>query len=581
MVTLFIGRHWWNRRLRAAGFLWLALAMGWAGAGSGRAVGPDGFRKLSPGVLTVIPPDTSARNALERSDILEITLGRSDRIWIPKQDPIGGTFVERAKNRALYRDIWCLEFAFKMPRLIDVDVPAPDLQMRRKRLWYLVYRVKNVGGIRAVVVQNGPVTSEKFEKPIRFLPHFVLESVEGLSAAEGTTSYRAYLDRVVPSAVGPIRRREDPRIELFDSARMAETDIASGEERWGVAIWEDIDPRIDFFSIFVRGLSNAIRWREDPLAVFSKESVPGAQTEYALESLRLDFWRPGDERNEVDEEMQVGHAGLFESMSLGTKVLESFGRPRLTKSMPADGLDQLGLSWRDLLEPVVAADLEPVITAGAGGEIDRAVLSSLLPLEKVVKRLAAMKNPATRGPAVRNLLGDLGIQWLEELSRGLAAPLDPNQEVLRAASLKRIGVTPADLASQPLYALANVIHALDSIGRKGGSQGDSRQSVAAAVFGPAARRLESLAKEVAAARTLVVLNGLQLDRKKVEAGGPRAAFDAVRIEVAAESDQAKRALLLQGLFGPQGPALYAAATAVHEGIDHAWVFRYENSAGEP
>jgi hypothetical protein len=532
-------------------------------------------------VLTVIPPDTSARNALERSDILEITLGRSDRIWIPKQDPIGGTFVERAKNRALYRDIWCLEFAFKMPRLIDVDVPAPDLQMRRKRLWYLVYRVKNVGGIRPVVVQNGPVTSEKFEKPIRFLPHFVLESVEGLSPAEGATSYRAYLDRLVPSAVGPIRRREDPRIELFDSARMAATDIASGEERWGVAIWEDIDPRIDFFSIFVRGLSNAIRWREDPLAVFSKESVPGAQTEYALESLRLDFWRPGDERNEVDEEMQVGHAGLFESMSLGTKVLEAFGRPRLTKSTPADGLDQLGLSWRDLLEPVVAAGLEPVITAGAGGEIDRTVLSSLLPLEKVVKRLAAMKNPATRGPAVRNLLGDLGIQWLEELSRGLAAPLDPNQEVLRTASLKRIGVTPADLASQPLPALANVIHSLDAIGRKGVSQSDSRQAVAAAVFGPAARRLESLAEEIATARTLVVLNGLQLDRKKVEAGGPRAAFDAVRIEVAAEPDQAKRALLLQGLFGPQGPALYAAATAVHEGIDHAWVFRYENNAGEP
>ena len=579
MVARFIGRHWWNERLRIAGFLWLALGL--AGASSGRAVGQDGFRKLSPGVLTVIPPDTSASNALERSDILEITLGRSARIWIPKQDPIGGTFVERAKNRKLYRDIWCLEFAFKMPRLIDVDVPAPDLRMRRKRLWYLVYRVKNVGGIRAVVVQDGPVTSEKFEKPIRFLPHFVLESVEGLSAAEGTTSYRAYLDRLVPSAVGPIRRREDPRIDLFDSARMAATDIAPGEERWGVAIWEDIDPRIDFFSIFVRGLSNAIRWREDPHAVFSKESVPGAQTEYALESLRLDFWRPGDERNEFDEEMQVGHAGLFESMSLGTKVLEAFGRPRLTKSMPADGLDQLGLSWRDLLEPVVATRLEPVITAGADGEIDRTVLSSLLPLEKVVKRLAAMKNPATRGPAVRNLLGDLGIQWLEELSRGLAAPLDSNQEVLRAASLKRIGVTPADLASRPLHALASVIHSLDAIGRKGVPQADSRQAVADAVFGPAAHRLESLAKEIATARTLVVLNGLQLDRKNVETGGPRAAFDAVRVEVAAEPDQAKRALLLQGLFGPQGPVLYAAATAVHEGIDHAWVFRYENSAGEP
>jgi hypothetical protein len=34
--------------------------------------------------------------------------------------------------------------------------------------------------------------------------------------------------------------------------------------------------------------------------------------------------------------------------------------------------------------------------------------------------------------------------------------------------------------------------------------------------------------------------------------------------------------VLRGLFGPGGAALYADAAGVHEGIDHAWIFRYED-----
>ena len=37
-------------------------------------------------------------------------------------------------------------------------------------------------------------------------------------------------------------------------------------------------------------------------------------------------------------------------------------------------------------------------------------------------------------------------------------------------------------------------------------------------------------------------------------------------------------LVLQGLFGPRGPGLYATAVSKEEGVDHAWVFRYETDA---
>ena len=36
-------------------------------------------------------------------------------------------------------------------------------------------------------------------------------------------------------------------------------DIAVGETLWGVATWEDIDPRIVRFSVYVFGLTNAYR----------------------------------------------------------------------------------------------------------------------------------------------------------------------------------------------------------------------------------------------------------------------------------------------------------------------------------
>ena len=50
--------------------------------------------------------------------------------------------------------------------------------------------------------------------------------------------------------------------------------------------------------------------------------------------------------------------------------------------------------------------------------------------------------------------------------------------------------------------------------------------------------------------------------------------------VVGAAPEGDRDSLILGLFGPQGPALFAGALAVHEGIDHSWVFRYERRAGE-
>ena len=130
--------EWSERAVRIAANTMVAITLGFSA--SALAAAPDGFRPLAPGTLIVIPPDTSADDTMQRGDILEITRGRTDRKWTPKRDSAVATLIEQAKNRTYPRDVWCLEFAYKPPRLIDVDVPGPELKMRRKRLWWKACR---------------------------------------------------------------------------------------------------------------------------------------------------------------------------------------------------------------------------------------------------------------------------------------------------------------------------------------------------------------------------------------------------------------------------------------------------------
>jgi hypothetical protein len=588
----------WVRSRRPGGAivvpLWLAIGFCLvvpAGAADG-AGARSGFRRLAPGVLTVIPPNTSSdyqvlwrldpdnsaggssagggaeagrrdadgkgeRREIEPLELFEVTRGLAEqRTWTPKRAAGNSTLIERAKGIEFPRDIWCLEFAFKPPRFIDVDVPVSDLKMRRKKIWYLVYRVRNTGGRRTVIDPKDRTqrTTESFETPVRFVPHFVLESLEGLSEDEGEAAYRGYLDRVIPGALSAIRRREDPDREFFDSASMSASDIPPGGERWGVAMWEDVDPRIDFFTISIRGLTNAIRWRLKPDASFDPDTVPASKMDHALASLRLDFWRPGDDVDEVEEDVHVGYAGMFERLALGSRLLEAAGRQKVVQSRPVAGLADLGLSWSELAE---AAERPP-----EG--------SDLAPLAKVVRKLAGVAEPTARGRIVKAVFGDLALEYFEQLSRGLAAPVPPAQDAARRQALAALDLTPEAAAQKPLESLAMVLEALDETPR-----GPARRRRSEAFFGPAAVRVASLSKELAASGTAAVLDELEVDPRRLETADALAAFNAIQTAVNAREDAGGRERLLVGLFGPRGPALYAAATKVAEGIDHSWVLRYE------
>ncbi len=551
-MTMQFERGW-------AAAAWLAIAAA-AWGSPVLAQMPKGFRSLAPGVLTVIPADESLDDAIPRGPLIEVTEGQKALAWVPKRSAPTATLVELARRLEYPRDIWCLEFAFKPPRQLDVDIPAAEGRMRRATVWYLVYRVKNVGGRRLLVGKNddgqpdpAQRSTETFEKPVRFLPHFVLESREGLADEEGLASYRAYLDRLVPSAMEAIRLREDPARRFLDSAAMAASDIQPGEERWGVAIWEAVDPRIDYFSIYVRGLTNAIRWRQRPDSVIGPNDPPGLHLDQTLESLRLDFWRPGDAAGQ--EAVGIGYRGMFERMALGGRVLAALGWPGRVQAQPVVGLAQLKLAWDSpgLVEPV---------GEGPG--------TSLKPLETVFASLAGVPDSAERSQAARTLFGELGVEAIEDLARAAAAPADGDRDATRRQALAPLGLTPEAVAAKPLDSLAKIARVLDE-----SPDLASRQARATAIFGGAAKRLGWLRRAVETARTLAALDATDADPAAIARLDARDAFEAVAAAVGSAPPDL-RDKVVAAMFGPQGPELFREAVAVNEGIDHSWVFRYEN-----
>lgn len=536
--------------LGAVGVAWLTAAA---------AANQEAFRSLAPGVLTVIPADTASDDAIQRGPLVEVTEGLASLRWEPTWAARSTTLLSRAEWLEYPRDIWCLEFAFKPPRTIAVDIPANNREMRRVNVLYMVYRVKNLGGRRIETRRKDtpgeadPLerTVERFEKPVRFLPQFVLETREGLSDAEGISAYRAYLDRVVPAAMAAIRLREDPARELLDSVAISATEIPPGEERWGVAIWEAIDPRIDYFSIYVRGLTNAIRWQQLEQSRIAPDDPPGRHIEQTLKSLRLDFWRPGDA---AGEKIAIGHRGMFERMALGGRLLAALGWPGHTSSRPPVGLERLGLAWDS------ASLREPAGTAGA----------SLLPLLAVFEKLAAIDDADKRSQAARDLFGDLGVQSIEELARAAAGPVDPEPDQKRRQALATMRLSPEEIESRPLESLAKITRNLESA-----PDTAARRALAVSCFGPAAPRIDWLGRAVILARTLATLDATDADPVAIARLDARGAFETAADAVMASPEPAQKSIQ-EGLFGPEGPALFAEALEVHEGQTYSWGFRYED-----
>jgi len=276
-------------------------------------------REFAPGVLTTIPPDFEPGEAVSTHDVVEIR-ANADAQWQPELITDSRTLYGMAEGVKFRRDVSCLEFSFKPLRMIRVNVPGPNGTIESKVVWYLVYAVRNTGEVMKPIEGDGGVFTTEMGKggPLRFVPSFVLESHD--LTADGQPIEKAYLDRIIPAAMTAIRARETRGQTLLNSAEMAQQELPPSDGRtdnrvWGVATWTDVDPRIDFFSVYVGGLTNAYQWA-DPAGAYKAGDPPGTGREFARKALQLNFWRPGDEHLQDEREVRFGvargKAGLYD-----------------------------------------------------------------------------------------------------------------------------------------------------------------------------------------------------------------------------------------------------------------------------
>lgn len=269
------------------------------------ATAPQPF---APGVVTTIPPDLEPDEAVSTHELVEIRTNPAAN-WKPELFA-SSTLQGMSENVKFRRDVWCLEFSFKPLRMIAFDIPQAGGRLERKLVWYMVYAVRNTGQTLRVVEQDGGVAQVEPGKgqAVRFIPSFVLQSHD--RTASGGPVDQAYLDRVIPAAHQAIQQREARNRTLLNSVQMADELIPVSSDRedgrvWGLATWEDVDPRIDFFSVYVGGLTNAYRWI-DPPGAYQPNDPPGTGRRFVRKTLQLNFWRPGDEHLENEKEVRFG-----------------------------------------------------------------------------------------------------------------------------------------------------------------------------------------------------------------------------------------------------------------------------------
>ena len=170
--------------------------------------------------------------------------------------------------------IWVLDFKFKDPRLIKVDVPGRG----QKVCWYLWYQVINL-------------TAE----PHTFIPDFELVTHD---------RHTVHHDQVLPKVQDAIRQIEDPTgyLNIKNSVTIAAEPIppsrpnAMPKAVTGVAVWDDVDPDSNNYSIFVAGLSNGWSQTDNPISPDKKPIV-------RRKTLELNFKRLGDRYNMTSEEI--------------------------------------------------------------------------------------------------------------------------------------------------------------------------------------------------------------------------------------------------------------------------------------
>jgi hypothetical protein len=178
--------------------------------------------------------------------------------------------VDTALQPADRTGLWVLDFAFKPLRMRTVEIPGKG----RRSIYYLYYRIAN-----------------RTEQERLFVPQFSIV----------TNTNKRFDDIPLPQAVPLIQAREDPSTRLLGSVDMVgivptSTKDGIDDAVFGVAIWNDFDPKASRFSIYVRGLSDGYQIIKPP---------DGSPEIKRYKSLKIDFQVFGDHIELHEDEIRL------------------------------------------------------------------------------------------------------------------------------------------------------------------------------------------------------------------------------------------------------------------------------------
>lgn len=285
--------------------------------------------KFAPGTVRVIPPAPLPEETYTGPLTLTNLIDSHPEIdWAAPDFPDGKPFfdvrsrtlIEQARKAILRREIFCFEFSFKPLRQIYVDIPQPSGKMERKLVWYMVYRVRYPGGdLRpAKAAEESTAAVDELYSRIervsyrqrRFFPLAILQDAE---------SDQSYQNRIIPVATPLIKAREKITAPLYNAVEITEVPIPystdpAADGVWGVFTWTNVNPNVDFISMYISGLTNA----------FQRSDEGAGDVDLRKKVLQLNFYRPGDAIRQTEDRVRFG-VPAYTDAEEQDYVLKQFG----------------------------------------------------------------------------------------------------------------------------------------------------------------------------------------------------------------------------------------------------------------
>lgn len=178
------------------------------------------------------------------------------------------------EERQAQPNLWVYSLRFKSVRMMEIEVTDPKTKELRKELvYYLVYEAIN-REIERNAEDPATTPANAFDAPPGpelFVPEVTFVIEDEVTELLSSNYKRVLRDEVIPEAQKRIEARE--RIKLRNSVQaVGPVPAASAKDDpkpnayYGVALFRNVDPKMDFFRLVFSGFSNGYKLVKGPVS---------------------------------------------------------------------------------------------------------------------------------------------------------------------------------------------------------------------------------------------------------------------------------------------------------------------------